>query len=84
MGGGCFDELAASTRAPESEHLQPEPADRAAAAAASQLGGAPRSSTTRDPRKGGEVMAKLIADTVVNWLDNKMTAWEIRLLSKRG
>jgi len=29
-------------------------------------------------------MAKLIADTVVDWLDNKMTAWEIRLLSKRG
>lgn len=29
-------------------------------------------------------MAKLIADTVVNWLDNKMTAWEIRLRNKRG
>jgi hypothetical protein len=29
-------------------------------------------------------VAKLIADTVVDWLDNKLTAWEIRLLSKRG
>jgi hypothetical protein len=29
-------------------------------------------------------VAKLIADTIVDWLDNKLTAWEIRLLSKRG
>ena len=28
-------------------------------------------------------MAKLIADTVVDWLDNKMTRWEIRLQQKR-
>lgn len=29
-------------------------------------------------------MAKRIADAIVNWLDNKMTGWEIRLRNKRG
>jgi hypothetical protein len=29
-------------------------------------------------------MAKRIADAIVDWLDNKLTAWEIRLLNKRG
>lgn len=29
-------------------------------------------------------MVKKLVDAIVDTLDNKLTAWEIRLLSKRG